>query len=277
MTGIVPKSSKHRRAVIFSVPRRLRMPALLPLLLCCTCSFFSPGVPLAVRLPEAPEHWQQAFPELDFRILYPTNDSGGFAERRVEGRARLVILCPKVLYVPVLAYPCLSGQPNVLPPAGGVYPLDCDILTSDILGPGVPTESISLSWEQGAVAEILYRLWEQGANCSAFNVPRLSGEILTRSQGDPWALDLERISSRLAAEEFRVTVIRLAPSRDLLLEPGTGNWFLESPFRLPVPARTDGSLFLQSVPLGAHILFETPSASRYFLCVQEDTTLMVRR
>jgi hypothetical protein len=267
MITVFPKPWLHRRAVVFSVPWLLRMPAVLLVLFCSTCNFYSPGVPLEVHLPEAPEHWQQTFPELSFRILYPTNDSGGFAERRVESHTRITILCPKVLYVPVLAYPCLSDQSIELPPAGGVHPLDCDILT----------ESISLTWRQGTVAEVLYRLWEQGVNCSALNVPRLSEEIRTHCQGDPWTLDLERICSRLAAEEFRVTDIRLASSRDLLLEPGMGSWFLESPFRLPISTQTDGSLFLKSVPLGAHILFENPEAGHYFLYVQEETTLMIRR
>jgi hypothetical protein len=268
MNVIFPHPSMHRRAAVFSVSWLLRTLILLHLLgLFCSCSYYSSGVSLVVRLPEAPEHWQQAFPELDFRILYPINDSGGFAECRVHSHAHVIILCPKVLYLPVLAYPNLPGQSIQLPPAGGVYPLDCDILT----------ETVSLSWHQGAVAEVLFRLWEQGIDCSTINVPRLSEEISARCQGDPWALDLERIRSRLAAEDFCVSDIRLAPSRDLLLQPGTGNWFLESPFRPQLATQVDGTLCLQSVPLGAHILFKNPPAARYFLYIDEDTTLMIRR
>ena len=255
-----------RRAVVVSVSWLLRMPVLLHLLQLSACAFYSPGVALTVRLPEAPEHWRQAFPELGFRIVYPTNDSGAFAERRVDIHTRVTILCPKVLYLPVLAYPNLPGQSIDLPPAGGVYPLDCDMVA----------ESIRLSWQRGSVAEVLHRLWEQGVDCSTVNVPRLAEEISSRCRGDPWALDLERICSGLAADEFRLTDIRLAPSRDLLLEPGPGNWFLESPFRLQISAETDGSLLLRSVPLGAHTLFENPPAARYFLYVQEETTLMIR-
>jgi hypothetical protein len=266
MSVVFPNPSMRRRPVIVSAPRLLGMPVLLHMLLCCACTFYSIHSPLTVRLPEAPAHWQQAFPELSYRIFFPTNDSGGFAERRVDGDARVTIPFPKTLYLPVLAYPDLPGRSIDLPPAGGVYPLDSDTVA----------ESISLSWQRGAAAEVLKRLWEQGVDCSTINVPRLCGEISTRSQGDPWALDLDRICDRLAAEEFRLTDIRLAPSRNLLLEPGTGNWFLESPFRFQISAETDGSLLLQNVPLGAHTLFENPPEARYFLWVQEGTTLMIR-
>jgi len=266
MNAVFPNSPTRRRTVVVSVSWLLRVPVLLHLLQLSACALYSPGVSLAVRLPEAPVHWQQAFPDLGFRILYPTNDSGGFASHRVDSRDRLGIPCPKVLYLPVLAYPNLPGHSAELPPAGGVYPLDCDTVA----------ECICLSWQRGAVAEVLQRLWEQGVDCSTINVPRLAEEIAARCQGDPWALDLERICSGLAAEEFRLTDIRLAPSRDLLLEPGPGNWFLESPFRLQISADTDGSLLLKSVPLGAHTLFKNPPEARFFLYVQDETILMIR-
>jgi hypothetical protein len=266
MNVLFPKSWIPRRAVHVCQSRLLRALVLLYLPSLCNCVFYSSCAPLAVRLPEAPLHWQQAFPELSFRILYPTNESGGFTSRRVDSDALATILCPKVLYLPVLAYPNLPGQSIELPPAGGVFPLDCD----------VAADSIFLSWQRGAVAEVLQHLWKQGVDCSAINVPRLCEEISTRCQGDPWALDLERICSRLAAEEFRLTDIRPAPSRNLLLEPGPGDWFLESPFRLQMSADTGGSLLLRSVPLGAHTLFENPPSTRYFLYVQEETALMIR-
>ena len=261
-----PTSSIRRRAVVVSVSWLRLPPVLLHLLLLGACVFWTPGVPLTVRLPEAPEHWQQTFPELGFRIVYPANDSGDFAELQVDGPAPVPIMCPKVLYLPVLAYPNLPRHSIELPPAGGVYPLDCDLVA----------QSIALSWHGGAVAEVLQRLWEQGMDCSAVNVPRLAEEIATSCQGDPWALDLQRISTGLAAEDFRLTDIRLAPCRDLLLEPGPGNWFLESPFRLQVPTDADGFLLLRGVPLGAHILFENPPSARFLLYVQEETTLMIR-
>lgn len=267
MSILFPISSTPHRTGALLLSSLYRILFLVHLIqLFTACSFYSPDVSLELQLPEAPQHWREAFGELSFRILYPAGKSGAFEEKRADSHTPIVIRIPKVLRLPVLAYPNLPGQSIELPPAGGVYPLDCDILTN----------TISLSWHQGASAEILYRLWKQGVDCSTINAARLAEEIGARCQGDPWALDLERICTRLAVEEFRLTDIRLAPCRDLLLEPGTGNWFLESPFRDQISAQADGSLLLQSVPLGAHILFENPPAARYFLYVQEDTVLMIR-
>jgi hypothetical protein len=44
-----------------------------------------------------------------------------------------------------------------------------------------------------------------------------------------------------------------------------------------VSASADGSLMLQAVPLGGHILFGNPSAACFFIYVGEETTLLIRR
>ncbi len=147
-----------------------------------------------------------------------------------------------------------------------MYPLDCE-----------PADTISLSWQHGALAEVLCRLWKQGVDCSAINVARLAGEMSARCQGDPWALDLDRICAGLANGTFRVTDIRPAPCRTLLLEPGRGSWFLESPFSTPLSAEANGSLFLDNVPFGEHFLFELPGITSYFLYVEEQNVFMIRR
>ena len=267
MNPVVPDPSTLRRAGGFTAASLLLKAVLLCAPLLCTCSLYSPRVPLAVRLPAAPQHWQTSFPEMNFRLLHPASESGAFQERRIDSGARVTLLLPKTLYLPVLLYPSLPDQAIELPPAGGIYPLDCDNLT----------ETISLSWQQGALAVVLYRLWRQGVDCSAINIARLRGEISERCQGDPWMLDLDRICARLAAQTFSVADIRLAPSRDLLLKPGVGSWFSESPFAAPIPAQADGSLFLQAVALGGHFLFESPPGSCFFLYVDEETILMSRR
>jgi hypothetical protein len=268
MNSSIPNPSTRRWAGAFSLVSLRLIPLLLYLLpLFCACSLCSPHLPLTVHLPASPQHWQTTFPEVDFHILYPTSESGTFEVRRIDSRDRVILLLPKILYLPVLAYPSLPDQVIELPPAGGIYPLDCDILT----------ESISLSWQQGAIAEVLYRLWSQGVDCSAINVPRLREEISVRCQGDPWRLDLDRICARLSTQTFNLTDIRLAPSRDLLLRPGVGSWFSESPFHSPISTQADGSLFLQDVVLGGHFLFETPPGACFFLYVDEGAILMVRR
>jgi hypothetical protein len=120
-------SPRHRSVALFGSPA-LRTAALGCLLrLFCACSFFSPTVSLTVRLPPVPEHWQESFPELEYRLIHPAPESGGFEELRVDSRCPVVIRLPKLLYFPVLAYPVpacpnLPGQSIDLPPAGGYIP-----------------------------------------------------------------------------------------------------------------------------------------------------------
>jgi len=240
---------------------------LLHPLLLFACSLYGHSLPLKVQLPPAPHHWQTAFPKLRYRLLYPIPDSEGFEELFVDQGRQPVIELPKILYLPVLAYPVISTESLELPPAGGIYPTDCTNNSS----------SITMSWESGAAAELLYRLWIRGVDCSSINVPRLRAEMAERCQGDPWSLDLSMICSRLAAGGFRVTDIHPAPYRDLILESGPGSWFLESPFRIPVPPSTDGSLLLEAVPLGPHLLFDCATGSCFFLFVDESTELLSLR
>jgi len=234
---------------------------LLPL----ACSLYGHSLPLTVQLPRTPDHWRTAFPGLCYRIVYPIPDRDSFEELFVEQGTQPVIELPKILFLPVLAYPAISAESFQLPPAGGIYPIDCNTQGS----------TITMSWESGATAEVLYRLWIHGVNCSTINVPRLRTEMVERCEGDPWSLDLSLICSQLANRDFRATDIHLAPCRDLLLESSPGQWFLESPFRTPVEA--EDSLRLERVPLGSHLLFDGATGSCFFLFVDESTELLSRQ
>ena len=219
-----------------------------------------------MHLTPPPDHWQAAFPRLSYLLVYPRDDAGDFDQLLVDGRAPVRIELPRVCFLPVLAYPDPGAGIAELPPAGGVYPLDC---TASGL-------SMFVSWEQGPIAEALRRLLSGGVDCSAVNVERLRREMSVRCRGDPWALDLEHIGARLASGQFRLTDIRLAPSRDVTIEAGQGRWFLESPFRRPVTVGPEGLLLLEGVPLGAHFLFDGDSGACLFLYLGEETLLSPR-
>lgn len=253
---------KSRRRIL---PVLGALAALWYPLISCACSLYGNSLPLTVRLPCVPHHWQTAFPKLRYRIVYPISDGHGFEQLFVEKGTQPAIELPKILHLPVLAYPAISGESLELPPAGGIYPTDCNTKSS----------SITLSWESGATAEVLYRLWIRGVDCSSINVLRLRAEMDKRCQGDPWSLDLSLICSQLASRDFRVTDIHLAPCRDLLLESSPGQWFLESPFRAPVEA--EDYLLLKRVPLGTHLLFDGATGSCFFLFVDESIELLSLR
>jgi hypothetical protein len=240
---------------------RFRLLALPPALaLAAGCSWFSASLEVRVRLPELPEHWRQAFPELYFELACPEADPPR-AGTLPSGFARLRL--PKRANWPVLAYPWARGVR--LPPAGALYPLD---LAAD-------GESLELSWEHGPAAEVLQALAGEGVDVSLVNGARLLAEMLARSSGDPGSLDLGHLAVRLASGEFRVTDIRLLPAQELALEVPLGTWFLESPFRPAQSLDPGQALLLPAVPLGRHRLFAVDQPGGFDLYVSEQEVLLV--
>lgn len=237
-----------------------RRAALGCLLLGClanaSCSWFSATAEVPVSLPEPPEHWRHAFPDLALSLVTPSG----------EGTAGVVRL-PKVDNWPVLAVPTARGVP--LPPASALWPWDLE------------GEELVLSWEHGPASEVFAALVREGVDIAPINGERLLEEMGSRGAGDPWALDLTHISERLASGSFRVTDIRLLPCRDVelaeaLLTPAPrGEWFLESPFRSPLGAEAGDPLRLPRVPLGYHRLFALAADHVISLNVTENGVFML--
>ena len=170
---------------------------------------------------------------------------------------------PKRANWPVLACPRARGV--VLPPAGALYPLDLD---SD-------GESLRLSWEHGPAAQVLQELARQGVDVSRLNGERLLEQMLALSAGDPGGLDLDHLASRLASGEFRVTDLRLRPTRELCLELPPGTWFLDSPFRPAQELEPGQELLLAAVPWGRYHLFAVQLPGGFDLFVGERKALLV--
>jgi hypothetical protein len=238
--------------------RLLALPAAL--LLAAGCSWFSASLEVRVRLPEPPEHWQRAFPELRFELAcpeaYPAQACaipGGFATLRL----------PKRVNWPVLAYPWARG--TRLPPAGGLFPLD---LSAD-------GDTLELSWEHGPAAEVLQALAREGFDIARVNARRLLDEMLVRSGGDPGSLDLGSVAGRLASGHFRVTDLRPLPAREIALEVPSGTWFLESPFRSAQSLAAGQALLLPAVPLGPHRLFAVELPGGFAMYVRERDVLLL--
>jgi hypothetical protein len=237
---------------------------LLPLFLCLSsvgCSWFSDEFTVSVVLPELPEHWLGAFPELHYELVIPRADTTPESVPWPED-GRLSI--KKEPNWPVLAVPYIRDERVHLPPAGAVWPLD---LTAG-------GQTLAFSWERGPLAETLLALRRERVEVSALNTTRLALELQERSEGDPWTLDLVHLGERLASGEFRVTDIRALPVRDILLAVPAGQWFLESPFRLPQVVPEGEALFLPRLPLGTHRLFRSDGLAGYVLYVGEQGVLI---
>lgn len=224
------------------------------------CSWWSPFLEVRVGVPEIPEHWRKAFPELRFELHCPEAEPLPGTAGTPAG-SWVTLRLPKRANWPVLAYPWARGVR--LPPAGGLFPMD------------LAAEGLVLSWEHGSAAEVLQALAREGCDIASLNAPRLVQEMLERSGGDPGCLDLESLVEKLASREFRVTDIQLLPSRDLELELPPATWFLESPFRAPQPLAAGQALVLPAVPAGPHRLFAVEHPGGYNLFVGEREVLLV--
>jgi hypothetical protein len=246
-----------------TVPRAALWTGLLVLMQ--GCSFFGLTADVTLQTPPLPPHWQAALPSLHYRLLHPGLPPGTVQELRLGPSEAASVPLPKGGLLPVLAYPCLEERGLELPPAGGLYPLDCT-------GPG---ERLLLSWEHGPAAQLLMPLGLQGVELSTLNAGRLCREMLERSGGDPWRLELPRIARCLASGEFRATDIRLRDFREVELQTGAGCWFLESPFAVPVDTEAGQALRLPDVPFGLHRLFELHGGWWADLDVQEKEVLQM--
>ena len=141
--------------------------------------------------------------------------------------------------MPVLAYPRTARDSvRLLRPAGGIF-----------TGTG-PT--LQLTWKDGALACVLARLLSVGRDCSLFNAQRLSG-YFGRAE-DPWDLDLDGIAEKIAAGDFSAYDIDALPTLEMSVNPGPGEWFLESPLR-PVPVPDAEGRLTGQVSEGVHALF----------------------
>ena len=232
------------------------------------CSLFSPQITLFVQCPELPGHWQRAFGTVPFLLLYPNAD-GKVSERIVEPwKERVTITVLKQNNLPVAAYPLVKNGKVKLRPAGGIFPLDLCEENQNVL---------KLSWDQGIVAEILICLFSEAVDITALNSRRLSSEIKSRGEGDPWLLNIDYITDRLASRQFRVTYIKKAPARHIQINPGGGEWFLESPFCTPHAIEAEQILVLENVPLGFHRLFDSMSSCYFDLYLDEISCHFIRK
>jgi len=196
-------------------------------------------------MPDIPRHWQQAFPDLSFRLVF--QDSAGSWQTVVvpHAGADVAIRCWKAVNSPVLAYPQAERSSALLRPAGALYPGDC-VHTGG-------SRHVALSWTGGCQASIFKLLAENGLDTSLVNAERLASYLARYP--DPWVLDLNAIAEKLARGDFTAYDIDLLPARDVQMCPGAGEWFLESPFALTQATTSSESLFLPGLSRGDHALF----------------------
>jgi hypothetical protein len=210
------------------------------------CDVFGPSGRVTVWLPEPPPHWLRAFPRLSFELEYP----GPGGELCVAGPfgwgERVAVACSKEANGAFLAWPLAGDERRrLLRPAGGLYPL--------CVRSGEAGDELGLTWVDGCLAVVMLRLAVAGRNPALVNAARLSGYLA--AEPDPWRWDLTRIEERLADGGFTTRDIDLLSTTDAVVQPGEGEWFLETPFGGLLAAAPGGTLEVPGLPYGLHTLF----------------------
>jgi hypothetical protein len=217
-----------------------------------SCGVLGPLAHVDVLIPTPPAHWTRAFPDLQFCLVFP--DSSGREQVVIvaDSGKRVAIDCSKTGNTPILAYPVsardpqgLTGRAGMLRPAGGMYPGSLDESS--------PHPTLVLDWRDGAAATVLSRLLSLGRDTSLINAARLIRYF--RDAEDPWNLDLELIEEKLAAGKFSAYDIDQVLCRDVDVDAGAGEWFMESPFSALTTVTGEGTLSLAGISLGMHRLF----------------------
>ena len=241
------------------------MAALISL---AACQFYAPEARILVRIPRPPDHWIRAFPDLRFRVL--GLDAAGAPQEVTAGWScgDVPISCWKRTNTPVLAYPVVSSVddagPADLRPAGGLFPLH--------LGTAAEKDTLHLSWADGFLAALLLDLCEADADVSAIDASILAERF--RRFPDPWDLDGTTIAAEMADGSFGLRDIGLLPAREVVIRPGSGEWFLESPFRAPCRVSEGEDLSLGRLSVGMHALYEV-AGGRLLLYVTEAETVVL--
>jgi hypothetical protein len=225
--------------------RKYPFAAFAACLVLAACGRFGPLAELSVVIPEPPEAWARAFPDLTFVLTFPDCSGKGQSLTVGDPSQPVGIACPKLGNTPILAYPDADLAAGLLRPAGGLYPVDLQDLG------GVPR--LELSWRGGCLALIFARLSQRGLDTSRINSRRLAQYI--DRHPDPWVLDLDGVVEKLILDDFSAYDIEPLSARDVSMCPGAGEWFLESPL-IPPSKLADGEvLALKGLSIGAHAVF----------------------
>ena len=193
---------------------------------------------MRVRLPPVPPGLEDAFS--GYTVRYLTGAGTPEEKTGIPAGTDVLLALPKGGLVSVQAFPEGDG---FLPAAGALWPAESD------------RNTLSLSWESGAAAEIVSRLCGAGFPVRAVNAERLLAGLAETSAGDPWGIDIDTVCEAFWFAGMRSTKIRLRPERSLCLRVSPGTWVSANPLAavravealdgiLSVTVRDGGSSFL---------------------------------
>lgn len=204
------------------------------------CSDFSNQVAeyeIAAVFPEIPTHLKNINNNIRFLVEYPGLKQQGVLEKSFAPGSKIVIgTSLKVL--PIVAYAIDTDKQSYLYPVGGIYPS------------GYKDGELTLTWEDGFAAQILYKAAINSIDLSFFNVGRFKKTLLEKSEGNPWILDEDKILYNLFFEIFNANYIEEKPKTDISfsvpqaasIDSSEYGWVLSNPLDMRIFKEEEGQV-----------------------------------
>ncbi|TVQ38868.1 MAG: hypothetical protein EA384_08135 [Spirochaetaceae bacterium] len=230
----------------------------------CGCELTRTAAEVTLKLPSLPAWITALSAEAAYEIEW-LDEAGALQRRNVApGNRGSSVRLPKLSNTAVVAYPIIPATDGSkryrLLPGGALFPHHRS-------GSG----RLNLSWDAGAVAHAMLRIAVVTGHPEHYNAVRLHRELLARTEGDPWSVDLDALIDQLLAGGFRATSIRPAERFALEVPAPTGIWYPENLLRAPletVLTQQHAQLRLELEP-GLHRLFH--SSGRWVLNLMVDS------
>ena len=167
---------------------------------------------LEVIVPQLPDHMKSHYSDIKFELKYPGSSLGSQSYTGITpGSSVFISSSFSVFPVVAIPYIYLSSEKNsreyiTFYPAGGIFP------ESGKHG------RLFLNWEDGFIAEIIYKMVRNGYDLDSFNVVRLKNYLIERSSGNPWVFDEENIIYALSNGIFNANFVKRKNSREIILQ-----------------------------------------------------------
>ena len=227
-----------------------------------SCGFIN-YTEITVELPQPPASWPAELTGGVFVVRYLESGdlSGGtIGEIEIGSQVRsLRLRLPNLPVVPVVAVPVYGNPPAVLKPCGAIYPSQKK-----------EGERLGLTWAEGFLAELLLTCASSGGSMQAVNTPKLQFELLGRSDGDPWRLDVHELLTAVVSETLSYRSLKLLPAHEVTLEAPPGRWISGNPLRRRPVEGAHGVVVFADLPEGVHSFFRAGGNGRIDISVEPD-------
>ncbi|MCL2792168.1 MAG: hypothetical protein FWD87_03680 [Spirochaetaceae bacterium] len=206
---------------------------------------------LEVIMPHLPGHIKSSYSDIRFELKYPgaTPILDNYKEIRAGSSVFISSSFSTGLSVfPVVAIPYMyldteknSKEHITFYPAGGIFP------------ESGKDGKLFLTWEDGFVAEIIYKMVGNGYNLESFNIGRLKNYVIDRSSGNPWIYNEENIIYALSFGIFNANFVRRLESHQIVLQipyevSGKKGWVLSNLSDSRIFEENNGVLILDDIP-----------------------------